>query len=225
MQETIEIIRKASREIVREFGLLESDCARTGVNYAQGHALLEIEKYSVLTAGELSVILNLNRSSTARTIQKLKTNGWVCDAPACGDAKKKPVRLTEQGIQKVRDINQYSDQRVSRALAFLGKDRVSDAAQGMQEYAKALKLSRVADQYTIRQIRETDNPAVKKIIHTVSREFNTCGKGGPTEDPELDDMFRAYSVPGAAYFVVAGRGQTPGRRRGRPPGKWVRPDL
>ncbi len=54
MSDEIAEIRKASREIVREFGLLESKCANVDISYAEGHALLEINKHQVLTAGQLA---------------------------------------------------------------------------------------------------------------------------------------------------------------------------
>ncbi|MCG8684216.1 MAG: bifunctional helix-turn-helix transcriptional regulator/GNAT family N-acetyltransferase [Desulfobacterales bacterium] len=202
MQSEIQVIRKASREIVREFGLLESDCAKTGVSYAEGHALLEIDKYDILTAGQMSVILNLNRSSTARTLQKLKKKGWVQDVPDPDDCKKKPVKLTKSGRKKVEEINQYSDSRVAKALFFLDKDQVNTAFAGMRDYAKALKLSRVEEQFQIRPIQKKDNPAIRKIIEKVSAEFSTCGEGGPTADKELYDMYSAYSKPKSIYFVV-----------------------
>lgn len=202
MQEIIRVIRKVSREIVRELGLLEPDRTIKGISYAEAHALLEIKKYKVLTAGELSVILNLNRSSTARTIQKLKSKGWVSELPDPNDAKKKPVRLTEKGQEKLRKINAYSDRQVSQVLEFLSEDQIHSALSGMQVYVKALKLSRVADHYTIRLIRKSDNPAIKDIIRTVSREFSTCGESGSIRDEELYDMYSVYSKPKAAYYIV-----------------------
>ncbi len=116
MDNKVAAIRKASREIVREFGLLESKCAQINISYAEGHALLEIDKYKVLAAGELALILNLNRSSTAWTLTRLRDKGLVKEVVNNDDLKKKPVSLTKKGKTKVCEIDNYSDSIVERAF-------------------------------------------------------------------------------------------------------------
>ena len=55
---------------------------------------------------------------------------------------------------------------------------------------------------TFRPIRPEDDAAVAAIIRTVMPEFGADGPGFAIHDPEVDHMCAAYSVPGAAYFVV-----------------------
>ncbi|MDP1832285.1 MAG: GNAT family N-acetyltransferase [Geothrix sp.] len=55
---------------------------------------------------------------------------------------------------------------------------------------------------TFRPIRPEDNPAVAAIIRAVMPEFGADGPGFALHDPEVDHMSRAYTIPGAAYFVV-----------------------
>ncbi len=61
---------------------------------------------------------------------------------------------------------------------------------------------------TFRPIRPEDDPAVAAIIRAVMPEFGADGPGFAIHDPEVDAMCAAYSVPGAAYFVV----ESPGGR-------------
>ena len=53
----------------------------------------------------------------------------------------------------------------------------------------------------VRRIAAADNIQVANIIRSVMPEFGASGAGFAIHDPEVDDMFRAYTVPRAAYFV------------------------
>jgi putative acetyltransferase len=56
--------------------------------------------------------------------------------------------------------------------------------------------------YRIRPIEARDDAAIAAIIRSVMPEFNAVGEGFAINDPEVDWMQRAYSVPRSAYFVV-----------------------
>ncbi len=53
----------------------------------------------------------------------------------------------------------------------------------------------------IRPVRPTDSPAIAHIIRTVMPEFGASGAGFAIHDKEVDDIFKAYHQPRAAYFV------------------------
>ncbi|MFN8012055.1 MAG: GNAT family N-acetyltransferase [Holophagaceae bacterium] len=55
---------------------------------------------------------------------------------------------------------------------------------------------------SFRPIRPADDAAVVSIIRTVMPAFGADGPGFAIHDPEVNAMSAAYSVPGAAYFVV-----------------------
>jgi putative acetyltransferase len=57
---------------------------------------------------------------------------------------------------------------------------------------------------TFRPIQPQDDAAVAAIIRQVMPEFGADGPGFALHDPEVDHMSAAYSLPGAAYFVVVG---------------------
>jgi putative acetyltransferase len=54
----------------------------------------------------------------------------------------------------------------------------------------------------LRPIQPTDNAAIASIIRTVMPEFGARGPGFAINDPEVDAMYEAYSIPRAAYFVL-----------------------
>ena len=64
--------------------------------------------------------------------------------------------------------------------------------------------------FAIRPIAPADDADVARIIHTVMPEFGAVGEGFAINDPEVDWMYRAYSAPRSAYFVVEVGGRVVG---------------
>lgn len=56
--------------------------------------------------------------------------------------------------------------------------------------------------WKIRPITAHDDVRVASIIRSVMPEFGATGEGFAINDPEVDWMFKAYSAPRSAYFVV-----------------------
>ena len=54
----------------------------------------------------------------------------------------------------------------------------------------------------LRSIRPEDNAAVARVVRTVMPEFGCVGEGFSITDPELEDMFSAYSGARAGFFVL-----------------------
>ena len=66
------------------------------------------------------------------------------------------------------------------------------------------------DPIVLRPITAADDGAMAAIIRRVMPEFGAQGPGFAINDPEVDHMSRAYSVPGAAYFVLERAGRVLG---------------
>ncbi|MGV3523400.1 MAG: GNAT family N-acetyltransferase [Candidatus Sericytochromatia bacterium] len=56
--------------------------------------------------------------------------------------------------------------------------------------------------YTLTPISAEDSPGVEAVIRQVMPEFGASGPGFAIHDPEVSEMYRAYSQPGHAFFVV-----------------------
>lgn len=59
----------------------------------------------------------------------------------------------------------------------------------------------------IREIQETDNPQVKRVIQSVLEEMGVPKIGTAYADKSLDDMSGTYSLPRTKYFVVEEEGR------------------
>jgi putative acetyltransferase len=62
----------------------------------------------------------------------------------------------------------------------------------------------------IRKITADDNVQVKQIIKNVMPEFGAGGKGFAIHDNEVENMYDAYSIPRAVYFVIEHKGKVIG---------------
>ena len=59
---------------------------------------------------------------------------------------------------------------------------------------------------SFRPIQPQDDVAMAALIRAVMPEFGADGPGFAIHDPEVDHMSAAYTIPGAAYFVVVDEG-------------------
>lgn len=63
----------------------------------------------------------------------------------------------------------------------------------------------------MRRITEQDNADIAAVIREVSAEYGlTADKGYTVADPNLDELFKLYSQPGHAYWVIEQNGQVVG---------------
>lgn len=65
------------------------------------------------------------------------------------------------------------------------------------------------DNLSIRLMRASDNLQVAKIIQTVMPEFDCVGPGYSIEDPEVKDMYTAYSAENACFYVIVNKDDEP----------------
>lgn len=150
-------IRDASRHLVRELGFMGSTLAGTDLPPSAVHALIEIGDRQVETAAELCTVLNLEKSSVSRMLNKLIKAGELVTLPSERDAREKILQLTDKGRQTLAGINRYAEHQVLNALEQLPANASSGIAQGLQSYATALRACRLAD-----------TPLSKSIIEIVS---------------------------------------------------------
>ncbi len=59
-----------------------------------------------------------------------------------------------------------------------------------------------SDKLVFRPIAPQDIEQVAKLIRIVMTEFGCVGEGYSINDPEIDDMYTAYSDDRAAFFVI-----------------------
>lgn len=147
----ISSIRASSRQLVREFGFMRSNLAGTHLSHSAVHALIEIGDYGISSALELSVILNLEKSSVSRVLKKLSESNVIKETSSAKDGREKVLSVTEGGQELLKEIHEYADRQVVDALRdFIPRDRQT-ILEGISLYADALRASRVGLKRPIEQ--------------------------------------------------------------------------
>ncbi len=207
MNETIQPMRQAARQLVRELHLLDGRVQCCGLPLSQSHLLIELDMLGQATASELGERLVLEKSTMSRLVNTLVKKGLLCASCCPGDRRARNLCLTETGKEQVQKLHQHANQQVQSALEFLSPGDHDQVLGGLQRYVKALRYARESENYTIRPIQKKDNEAVAKIIRTVMTEFGAVGENYSISDPEVDAMYEAYPAPDAVFFVVEQNGK------------------
>lgn len=137
---TIDEIRAASRELVREFGFMGGDFAGTDLPPSAVHALIEIDARPGISARDLGGRLRLEKSSVSRMLRKLVMSGDVLEEASAEDARTKNLSLSAAGKARVAAIHAFARAQVAGALEQLPSAQHRTVLDGVRLYADALAL-------------------------------------------------------------------------------------
>ena len=134
-------IRNSSRELVRQFGLMNQKVAGTDLSLSAVHAIIEIGQAGKLAAKQLCDLLLLEKSTVSRLVKSLVERGEIIEARSPDDLRMKLLRLTPRGRKTLRAIDRFAERQVAGALECLdGRERIG-VLKGLQDYATALKTA------------------------------------------------------------------------------------
>lgn len=201
LTDPIDQTRRASREIVRELGIV-SGHADYGVPLSTRHVLVELNKYGSLTHVELASLLKLDKSTISRIIKGLGQQNLISIDKDQNDQRLRRLSLSNDGAKLLEKIDQLANQQVTNALANLSSEERAQVVNGLSLYASALKRARLQSEYLFRPIQPEDNVAVMRLIQQVLKEYGADRPGFAFADPELKDMYGTYHNENACYFVV-----------------------
>lgn len=210
MNDSVQSIRKAARQLVRELHLLDGRVECCGLPLSQCHLIIELDRSGETTASELGEKLVLEKSTMSRLVKTLVRKGLICSACCEEDRRSRILCLTDEGREQAQKLNEHARGQVRSALAYLSPGNEKLVLDGLERYAKSLRYARLSSEFKVRSIRRTDNAAVASIIREVMTEFGAVGEGYSINDPEVDAMFEHYPVPSSAFFVVESNGRVVG---------------
>lgn len=141
--QTISGIRRASRELVRQFGLTQQTVAGTDLSISAVHAIIEIGNENGLSAKTLGERLVLEKSTISRLLQSLIKRGEVEELRSKTDGRMKQLQLTAKGEATWADIESFAKHQVASALDHVSPQTQSTILQGLDRYAQALERCRV----------------------------------------------------------------------------------
>ncbi len=134
-------IRSASRDLVREFGLMNRTVAGTDLSVSAVHAIIEIGRVEGLSSKHLCEKLLLEKSTVSRLVKSLVDREEIDEVRSKEDARIKYLHLTRRGRKTLRAIDEFAETQVSGAL-----DRLDDRSRrrvlnGLRDYSTALKAA------------------------------------------------------------------------------------
>jgi DNA-binding MarR family transcriptional regulator/ribosomal protein S18 acetylase RimI-like enzyme len=137
----IDIIRTASRRIVRELGFMSNTLANTALSPSAVHTIIEIGNGNAQTAKELADILRLEKSSVSRLINRLLDKELVIAQTSTEDARLHRLSLTVHGQKLFDEIAGFARRQVQAALDTLPERDGKLIKTGLENYATALEQS------------------------------------------------------------------------------------
>ena len=107
--ETIRRIRKSLRLFERELDRFKGEQCCSGVTFKQCHTLLAIEDEENTNIGDLSKVLNLDKSTTSRTVDSLVNLELISRIIPEDNRRCTVISLTPKGKKLCESINEIND--------------------------------------------------------------------------------------------------------------------
>lgn len=117
-------LRELIRVLVRDLGILEkSDSSCHGVTISQCHAIVEIGRANEISLNELAKILNLDKSTMSRTINKLVDDNLAVRESHPEDRRYIVIKLTERGIRVFKTIEENMTNYYKKIFMSIPEDK------------------------------------------------------------------------------------------------------
>ncbi len=170
----ITLLRQASRQLVRELGMLQLDQSDTQETPAYWHALIEVGQEPGISVSSLGKRLLLSGPSMSRLMKRLVHQKLV--AMQTGrDKREKQLQLTDDGIAAVKKIDAFSANKIIGAFEFLSAAEIKQLIHCIAGYAAALEKSRTLREQikicTLSTSRTLRRQVVQMITDIQKNEF------------------------------------------------------
>lgn len=137
-----ERIREYLRQIERALDQLDQDkatCCNTTM--AQCHALVELGRLEKVSVNGLSEVLNLDKSTTSRTVQQLYEQNRVERTPSSEDRRQLDLTLTETGLNDYRKIESTMNTFFEKVYDEIPEPSREQVVMALEVLAKAIKAA------------------------------------------------------------------------------------
>ena len=135
-------MRAATRRLTQ---LYDEAMALTGLRVTQFHVLSELERRSAdpPTVGELAEILTMERSALGQTLRPLAREGFINLGHDKRDGRRRPVRLTKAGKDKVLRGRRYWASAHKKSEHFLGDHQLVVLRETLRDIAESPQLPEI----------------------------------------------------------------------------------
>jgi DNA-binding MarR family transcriptional regulator len=132
-------MRAATRRLTQ---LYDEAIAPTGLRVTQFHILAELERRAIdpPTVGELAEILTMERSALGQTLRPLARDGLIDLGHDKRDGRRRPVKLTKAGKDKVARGRRYWAGAHKNFEHFFGENQMVVLRKTLREIAESPQL-------------------------------------------------------------------------------------
>lgn len=195
-------LRRLSRQLIRQLGLLDAACGKLPLSPIQAHSLIELgeSQYSIK---QLADILNIDKSNASRAVSQLVEKGFAKSQANPRDNRSLVVQLTPRGRKLLLRLNEQQNQLFSEIMAQLTQEQILSLEVALGHYNRAITQSKSQQGFNVREIKAVDNPYIAQVIRQVSDEYGlTADKGYGVADKNLDCLSEEYQADNAKYWVI-----------------------
>ena len=132
-------LRELIRILVRDLGLLEkSDSNCQGVTISQCHAIVEIGRAKEISLNELAKLLELDKSTMSRTINKLVEDNLAVRETHPEDRRYIVISLTEKGMEIFKTIEKNMSTYYKNIFISIPEDKREQILDSLKVLIEAL---------------------------------------------------------------------------------------
>ncbi|ABV86096.1 bifunctional helix-turn-helix transcriptional regulator/GNAT family N-acetyltransferase [Shewanella pealeana] len=200
-------LRRLSRQLIRQLGLLDAACGNQPLSPVQAHTLIELGE-SCYSIKKLAEILNIDKSNASRAVSQLVEKGFAKSQSNPRDNRSLVVQITPKGKKQLIKLNEQQNQLFTEIRAQLPQEHIEELEISLVRYNKAVIQSKSQQGYCLRSIEARDNAQIAQVIRQVSAEYGlTADKGYGVADKTLDSLAEVYQAHNAHYWVIEFEGE------------------
>jgi len=136
-------LRELIRLLVRNLGLLEkSEASCCEITISQCHAIVEIGRIEKLSLNKLAELLELDKSTTSRTINNLVDLGLVQREISPEDRRYITISLTTEGEKIYKNIENSMDEYYLNIFNSIPEEKRNQVLESLELLTEAIKNSK-----------------------------------------------------------------------------------
>ncbi|RBQ33858.1 histone acetyltransferase [Rahnella aquatilis] len=172
----IHTIRTELRYLVRELGLLDKNCFRSGLSLTQAHLLTYLSKNGVTSFAELCLQLSMDKASLSRTLNVLAGKNYVEPVAGVKDKRQKSFQLTAVGARSLATADDAADNEFSfidNAMELQDAQEIINGLRALRINTFRRNAARHPQRIQIEIMRSNYQTEVKKLLsETFAKEQN-----------------------------------------------------
>ena len=135
-----DVLKDLIRALGKNIGALEkSEILCCGVTIGQCYAILEIGLAGEISLIDLASLLNLDKSTTSRTVDSLVNRGFVERLTDTGNRRYVKIKLTKEGQDAFGKINAIFDSYLQGVFEAIPENKRAQVAESLEILIDAIK--------------------------------------------------------------------------------------